>query len=80
MKALVAFANGADGMEVGKFILGILVAIQVDFGRLNGDELPARAFGVTQIIVDHFSDDVPSAPNPNVMGQMADGQRFTPVS
>ncbi len=79
MKALQMFANGADGVEIGRFLLGVVIALQVDFGKLRGDELPARAFGITAILEEHFTED--SGPsNPGMTGQALYGQQFTPVS
>lgn len=83
MKALLKIADGADGLELGKFILGLVVAVQVDFRKLEGTELPARVFGVTEILDKYFLN--PEHPdnaeaNPNVMEQTTNGQRFQPVA
>lgn len=83
MKALLKVADGADGLELGKFILGLVVAVQVDFGKLEGTELPARVFGVTEILDTYFRnpehpDNQPA--NPHVMEQTTNGQRFQPVA
>lgn len=69
LAALTKVADGADAMEIGKFLLGLIICIQVDAGRLKGDELPARAFGVTEIIQEHFMEADPDSqpPNPNVV-------------
>lgn len=80
MRALMTVANGADGLEIGKFVLGIVVALQVDFGKLQGNELPARVFGVTEIIEQFFIDENAPVQNPNVTGQATNGPRFQPVS
>jgi hypothetical protein len=81
MRALLTVANGADGLEIGKFILGIVVALQVDFGKLQGDEMPARVFGVTDIIEQFFvPENQPPTDNPNVTGQATNAPRFQPVS
>ena len=72
LKALTQVADGANALEIGKFLLGILVCIQVDTGRLEGTELQARAFGVTEILERHFQnpDYVPADPeNPGVVKQ-----------
>lgn len=81
MKALLKIADGADTLELGKFVLGLIIALQVDFGKLNGDEIQARAFGVTAIMDKYFRnpDYVPSD-NPNVMEQTTNGKRFSPVA
>lgn len=79
MRALMTVANGADGLEIGKFVLGIVVALQVDFGKLNGDELPARVFGVTDVIQEFFMDGQGAPVNPNVMEQATNAPRFQPV-
>lgn len=80
MKALMKVADGADGMDIGKFAMGIAVAVQVDMQRIPGDVLIARATGVTAVIEKYFVDDEP-APNPNVMGQQTNATaRFQPVS
>lgn len=65
LAALTKVADGADALEIGKFLLGLIIAIQVDNGRLKGDELPARIFGVTEIIQEHFEEADPNAPTPN---------------
>lgn len=80
MRALMTVANGADGLEIGKFIMGIVMALQVDFGRMRGDELPAQVFGVTEIINNIMVDNEAPPENNNVMGQTVNGQRFEPVS
>lgn len=80
MRALTTVANGADGLEIGKFVLGVVVALQVDFGRLQGDELPAQVFGVTEIINEFMVQTDAPAPNTNVTGQSVNADRFQPVS
>lgn len=82
MKALLKLADGADTLELGKFVLGIIVALQVDFGKLNGDEIQAKAFGVTAVLDKYFRnpDYVPDASNPNVTEQATNGKRFSPVA
>lgn len=81
MKALLKIADGADTLELGKFLLGLIIALQVDFGKLNGDEIQARAFGVTAVMDKYFRnpDYVPSD-NPNVTEQATNGKRFSPVA
>lgn len=81
LKALMKVADGADSMEIAKFVLGIACAVQVDMGRMNGTELPARAFGVTAVLEKYFAPDPnDTQPNPNVMEQATNAQRFEPVS
>lgn len=70
LAALSKAADGVDIMEIAQFIGGLVVAVQVDAGRLKGNELPAQAFGVTQIIEDYFSEREDD-PNPAVMMQQA---------
>jgi hypothetical protein len=84
LRALTKVADGADALEIAKFVLGVLVCVQVDFGRLQGDELPARAFGVTAIIQEHFVDNegkIPTEYNQNVTNQVVpNAVRFSPVA
>lgn len=79
MRALLKLADGADGLELGKFLVGIVVALQVDMGRLSGMELPARAFGVTEVLEKYFiADD--GVPNQAVTEQVvSNATRFAPV-
>lgn len=84
LRALTQVADGANALEIGKFLLGVLVCIQVDTGRLQGDEIQARAFGVTDILQRHFVDSEGKIPtvveNPNVMEQVVPGAlRFQPI-
>jgi len=74
-------AEGFDALAVGKFVLGLGVALQVDSNRLAPDSFPAVATGVTKIIAEHFSEDS-GANNPNVttMPEPAHAVRFQPVS
>lgn len=74
---LAKTANGVDALELGKFVLGIMVCIQVDTGRAKGDELPCRAFGVTEILEEHFWDAEEVVENPSVFVQQA--PRFAAV-
>lgn len=60
-------AIGIDVMELGTFLIGFAVAMQVDMNRLKGDELICQSFGVTDILETHFTDGV--AENPAVMVQ-----------
>jgi hypothetical protein len=82
MKALLKIADGADTLELGKFILGIVVALQVDFGKLQGDEIQAKAFGVTAVLEKYFKNpEYAGSENPNVTEQVvSNGQRFSPVA
>ena len=80
MRALMTVANGADGLEIGKFVLGLAVCVQVDFGKLQGSELPARVFGVTDILEQFFVDENAPQQNPNVTEQATNAPRFQPVS
>lgn len=77
LAALGKAANGVDALEVGKYILGIMVCIQVDTGRVKGDEFPCRAFGVTEILEQHFWDAEEVVDNPSVFVQQA--PRFAAV-
>lgn len=79
MKALLKLADGADGLELGKFLVGIVVAFQVDMGRLTGTELPARAFGVTEVLEKYFMPEE-GMPNQAVTEQVvSNAPRFAPV-
>jgi hypothetical protein len=81
LRAITKVADGADALEIGKFVLGILVCIQVDTGRLEGSELPARAFGVTDIMDRYFlAEGQEPAVNPNVTEmRVPNALRFQPV-
>lgn len=82
LRALTKVADGADALEIAKFVLGLLVCIQVDTGRLQGDELPARAFGVTQIIQANFIDNegiIPTEANPNIVKEPNHALRFSAI-
>lgn len=68
LKVLSKAADGIDALELAKFVVGILTALQVDFGRLTGDEIPARITGVTALLDEHFRDQG-EKPNPAVMFQ-----------
>lgn len=81
MRALVKIADGADGLEVGKFIGGIAMAVQVDLGRVAGDSMPARTFGVTEILEKYFVEREEDPSNPSVTKQdVADAPRFSTIS
>lgn len=78
MRALTKIADGADGMEIGKFVMGIAVAVQVDMQKMNGDELLARSVGVTEVLEKYFVDPNQPTPNDNVTEQVTYA-RFQPV-
>ncbi len=75
--ALSKVADGADGLEIGRYLLGLAVAVQVDMQRIPYDALPAKATGVTAIVEKYFLDDS-GTPNENVTEQSTYG-RFQPV-
>jgi hypothetical protein len=81
LRALTKVADGADALEVAKFVVGILVCVQVDTGRLQGTELPARAFGVTEILDKYFlAEGQEPTINPNVTEMtVPSALRFQPV-
>jgi hypothetical protein len=79
MRALLKIADGADGMEIAKFALGLAVAVQVDMQKMNGDELIARSVGVTEVLEKYFLDPEEQSPNSNVTEQTTHA-RFQPVS
>lgn len=74
LKVLSKAADGIDAMTVGKFALGFLTALQVDFGRLQPDSMPARVTGVTAVIEEHLSPE--DKPNPAVTFQ---APQYVPV-
>jgi hypothetical protein len=78
MRALMKIADGADGMELGKFAMGLAVAVQVDLQKMQGDELIARTVGVTEIMEKYFLDPDMRGPNDSVMEQVTHA-RFQPV-
>lgn len=80
MRALLRVADGADSLELAKFVLGIACAVQVDMGRMQGTEVPARAFGVTDILERFFNPENQPKENPNVQEQETNVPRFAPVS
>ena len=75
---LMKVADGADGIDIGRYFLGVVVALQVDMQRLPADSLPARVTGVTAVVEKYFTDDE-DIPNPNVTEQVTHA-RFQPVS
>lgn len=80
LKALLRVADGADGIEIGRYILGVGVALQVDMGRIPPDALPARVTGVTEVVNKYFIDtEGGEHVNANVTEQ-ATSARFQPVS
>lgn len=68
-------ADVIDVLEIAKFFGGLVIAVQVDAQKLRGDELPARAFGVTEILEQHFWNE-DTMTNPAVMVQ---APRYAPV-
>lgn len=80
LKGLKKAADGVDAMEIAKFVIGLVMCIQVDTGRLNGDEFPARMFGVTEIMDEYFNDETVPPPNPNLTGlPVPNAYTFQPV-
>lgn len=80
MKALMKAADGADTMEIGRYIAGVAMAVQVDMGRIPGDHIVAKAVGVTEVIEKYFVEN-PDAPiNYSVTEQVTHAARFQPVS
>lgn len=77
LAALSKVADGADGIEIGRYMLGLSVAVQVDLQRIPYDSLPAKATGVTAIVEKYFLDDS-ETPNQNVTEQVTHA-RFQPV-
>lgn len=80
LRALMKIADGADGMEIGKFIAGLAISVQVDMQRMRGDEIIARTMGVTEILEKYFVDESGPVDNPNVTEQVTHAPRFQPVS
>lgn len=80
MHALMRVADGADGIDVGRYVLGLIFAVQVDMQRLPFDSLPARVTGVTAIVEKHFMNDGSSPENPGMTKQETTSGRFTPVT
>jgi len=77
--ALSKVADGADGIEIGRYALGLAVAVQVDLQRIPHDALPARVTGVTAVVEKYFVNDE-TQDNPNVTEQVTNVPRFQPVS
>lgn len=82
MKAIVKIADGADGLELGKFMIGLVVAFQVDMGRMDAGAIPARVTGVTEIVEKYFMDPTTApADNVNVPEQGVNSAAvFEPIS
>jgi hypothetical protein len=78
MKALMRLADGADGIDIGQYVLGIMTAVQVDMKRIPYDNMLSKATGVTEIVEKYFLDEA-EAPNPNVTEQKTYA-RFQAVS
>jgi hypothetical protein len=76
LKVLSRAADGADGLEIGRYLAGLAVAVQVDMQRIPYDSMPAKATGVTAIVEKFFLDE--SQPNENVTEQVTHA-RFQPV-
>lgn len=69
-------AVGIDVLELGQFLVGIAVAMQVDMGRLKGHEMIAQSMGVTAILDEYFSEGPGEEFNPAVTVQ---APNFAPV-
>lgn len=69
-------ATGIDILELAQFLGGMAVAFMVDTGRLQGNEMVAQGFGVTDIIEKYFGDEAEPV-NPAVTIQ---APSFVPVS
>lgn len=76
LKYLAKAADTVDFVEIAKFVGGLVICIQVDAQRLRGDELPAQAFGVTQILEEFFWTEQNKPANPAVQFQ---APRYAPV-
>ena len=79
LTVLMKAADGADGFEIGRIVLGLVMAVQVDMQRIPADALPARITGVTAVVEKYFTDDEVQV-NPNVTEQATNAARFQPVS
>jgi len=64
LAALTKAADTIDALELAKFFIGLAVAFQVDMGRMTGDEMAARASGVTAIIEEFFQTEPDGKVNP----------------
>jgi len=81
MKALLKIADGADGMELGRFAMGMIVALGVDMGRFTGDEVLPKALGVHEIMEKYFlNPEYEESANPNVTEQTTHAKRFAPLA
>jgi hypothetical protein len=81
MKAITKIADGADGLELGKFLVGLVVALQVDMGRMDAGTLPARATGVTEIVEKYFMSPADAPENPMMPTQVVNSAAvFEPIS
>lgn len=69
LKALEKAADGVDAVEVAKFVAGIVWCIQVDFGRVDGTDIPSQVLGVTSILDEYFTDREKPDTNPSVLVQ-----------
>lgn len=49
LAGLQKFADGTDMLRIAQFLLGTAAAVQVDTGRLDPHDLPARVFGVSTV-------------------------------
>lgn len=79
LKALSKVADGANAVTIGQYILGIMVCIQVDSGRIKPDSVPAQVLGVTAVVDEFFAEEKPSDINPNVVVMDVPHGRFSPV-
>lgn len=68
-------ATGIDILELAQFLGGLAVAFMVDTGRLQGNEMVAQGFGVTDIIEKYFGEEAETV-NPAVTIQ---APAFVPV-
>lgn len=81
MKAIVKIADGADGLELGKFALGLVAAFQVDTGRMDAGHLVARSTGVTDIVEKYFMGPAEPADNSATPSQAVNSAAiFEPIS
>jgi hypothetical protein len=77
LAALSKAADGVDVLEIAQFAAGLVVAMQVDAGRLKGNELPAQALGVTGILEEFFTE--PQEQNMTNPAVMTQAPRFVSV-
>lgn len=80
LDALEKASDGFDAMAIGKFAIGMAVALQVDTGRLDPNSFPAVATGVTKTFVENGFVETDGALNTNVMSmpEPAHAVRFEP--